>query len=389
LYAFVPLSGCFVGVILSYQFKTTTKQIENMKAQALALPNGSTQDLTIVKSFLVLLLALTAHLTFGQLRPYAGQDDPQVFSEIRPFLKALNSGNGKPLEQLSPADARQVLVGAQKSVQVDYSGIQETEKVISQNGYKVKVHITKPIGVKPNAPVFIFVHGGGWVLGDYPTHRRLVRDLVVNSGAVAVFPDYTPSPEAKYPVAINEIYAATQWVSEHGKEIGVNGKNLAVVGNSVGGNMSAAIALMAKNNHDHAIKLQVLLWPVTDANFETGSYNEFAEGRFLTKNMMKWFWDNYLPEVEKRKEIYASPLQATVEQLKGLPEALVQTAENDVLRDEGEAYARKLNEAGVKVTLARYNGLIHDYGMLNPISGVTASKVAVLQAALSIKEALK
>jgi acetyl esterase/lipase len=334
-------------------------------------------------------LALTAHLTFGQLRPYAGQDDPQVFSEIRPFLKALNSGNGKPLEQLSPADARQVLVGAQKSVQVDYSGIQETEKVISQNGYKVKVHITKPVGVKPNAPVFIFVHGGGWVLGDYPTHRRLVRDLVVNSGAVAVFPDYTPSPEAKYPVAINEIYATTQWVSEHGKEIGVNGKNLAVVGNSVGGNMSAAIALMAKNNNGPAIKLQVLLWPVTDANFETGSYNEFAEGRFLTKNMMKWFWDNYLPEVEKRKEIYASPLQATVEQLKGLPEALVQTAENDVLRDEGEAYARKLNEAGVKVTLARYNGLIHDYGMLNPISGVTASKVAVLQAALSIKEALK
>lgn len=385
----MPLSGWFVGVILSYQFETTTKQIKNMKAQALALPNGSTQDLTIVKSFLVLILALVAHITFGQLRPYDGQDDPQVFTEIRPFLKALNTSNGKPLEQLSPADARQVLVGAQKSVQVDYSGIQESEKVISQNGYKVKVHITKPTGVKPNAPVFIFVHGGGWVLGDYPTHRRLVRDLVVNSGAVAVFPDYTPSPEAKYPVAINEIYAATQWVAEHGKEIGVNGKNLAVVGNSVGGNMSAVVALMAKNNHGPAIKLQVLLWPVTDANFETGSYNEFAEGRFLTKNMMKWFWDNYLPEVEKRKEIYASPLQATVEQLKGLPETLVQTAENDVLRDEGEAYARKLNEAGVKVTLARYNGLIHDYGMLNPISGVTASKVAVLQAALSIKEALK
>lgn len=385
----MPLSGWFVGVILYYQFETTTKQIKNMKAQALTISYSNTSYLTFLKSFLALFLALVAHITFGQLRPYAGQDDPQVFTEIRPFLKALNTSNGKPLEQLSPADARQVLIGAQKSVQVDYSGIQESEKVISQNGYKVKVHITKPIGVKPNAPVFIFVHGGGWVLGDYPTHRRLVRDLVVNSGAVAVFPDYTPSPEAKYPVAINEIYAATQWVAEHGKGIGVNGKNLAVVGNSVGGNMSAVIALMAKNNHGPAIKLQVLLWPVTDANFETGSYNEFAEGRFLTKNMMKWFWDNYLPEVEKRQEIYASPLQATVEQLKGLPEALVQTAENDVLRDEGEAYARKLNEAGVKVTLARYNGLIHDYGMLNPISGVTASKVAVLQAALSIKEALK
>ena len=145
---------------------------------------------------------------------------------------------------------------------------------------------------------------------------------------------------------------------------------------------------MAKNNNGPHIKLQVLLWPVTDANFETGSYNEFAEGRFLTRNMMKWFWDNYLPDANKRKEIYASPLQASSEQLRGLPPALVQTAENDVLRDEGEAYARKLNEAGVQVTLTRYNGMIHDYGMLNPLSSVPAVKVAVLQAAAEIKKAL-
>mgnify|MGYP006166632485 FL=1 len=341
------------------------------------------------QSLFIAALFIVNAIASAQERPYKGQNDPEIFTEVRSFLNALNSGDGKPLEQLSVTDARNVLVGAQKSVEVDYSGIEESEKVISQNGLKVKIHITKPKGAKANAPVFIFIHGGGWVLGDYPTHRRLVRDLVVESGAVAVFPDYTPSPEAKYPVAINEIYAATQWVSENGKEIGVDGKNLAVVGNSVGGNMTAAITLMAKDKKGPHIKLQVLLWPVTDANFETESYNLYANGRFLTKNMMKWFWDNYLPEVEKRKEIYASPLQATVEQLKGLPEALVQTAENDVLRDEGEAYARKLNEAGVKVTLARYNGLIHDYGMLNPISGVTASKVAVLQAALSIKEALK
>ncbi len=324
----------------------------------------------------------------AQLRPYKGENDPLVFTEVQAFLKALNSGNGKPLEQLSVTDARQVLVGAQKSVEVDYSGITESEKVISQNGLKVKVHITKPKGVKPNAPVFIFIHGGGWVLGDYPTHRRLVRDLVVNSGAVAVFPDYSPSPEVQYPVAINEIYAATQWVAEHGHEIGVDGKKLAVVGNSVGGNMSAVIALMAKDKKGPAIKLQVLLWPVTDANFENESYNAFAEGRFLTKNMMKWFWDNYLPDVEKRKEIYASPLQASIEQLKGLPETLVQTAENDVLRDEGEAYARKLNEAGVKVTLTRYNGLIHDYGLLNPIAHVNSIQVATLQAAAVIKSVL-
>ncbi len=313
---------------------------------------------------------------------------PRIFTEVRNFLQVLNSGNGKPLEMLSPADARQVLVGAQKSVTVDYSGIEESERFIDQNGYHVKIHITKPIGAKENAPVFIFIHGGGWVLGDYPTHRRLVRDLVVESGAVAVFPDYTPSPEAQYPVAINQIYAVTQWVAENGKEIGVDGKNLAVAGNSVGGNMAAAITLMAKNNNGPKIKLQLLLWPVTNADFETTSYNEYAEGRFLTKNMMKWFWNNYLPDTNKRKEIYAAPLQATTEQLKGLPPALVQTAENDVLRDEGEAYARILNEAGVPVTLTRYNGLIHDYGLLNPLADIPAIKIAMLQAAVVIKTTL-
>ena len=344
----------------------------------------SIQQSLFIISFLTLNTIVKA-----QERQYKGEDDPQVFTEIRSFLKALNSGDGKPLEQLSVADARGVLVGAQKSVEVNYSGIEESEKVISQNGYKVKIHITKPKGAKANAPVFIFIHGGGWVLGDYPTHRRLVRDLVVESGAVAVFPDYTPSPEAQYPVAINEIYAATQWVAENGKEIGVDGKNLAVAGNSVGGNMTAAITLMAKDKKGPQIKLQVLLWPVTDANFETESYNSYANGRFLTKNMMKWFWDNYLPDTNKRKEIYASPLQASLDQLKDLPPALVQTAENDVLRDEGEAYARKLNEAGVPVTLTRYNGLIHDYGLLNPIANVPAVQTAIEQAAVVIKATLK
>lgn len=338
--------------------------------------------------FIIAFLALNT-IVMAQERQYKGENDPQVFTEVRSFLKALNSGDGKPLEQLSVADARGVLVGAQKSVEVNYSDIEESEKVISQNGYKVKIHITKPKGAKANAPVFIFIHGGGWILGDYPTHRRLVRDLVVKSGAVAVFPDYTPSPEAQYPVAINEIYAATQWVAENGKEIGVDGKNLAVAGNSVGGNMTAAITLMAKDKKGPHIKLQVLLWPVTDANFETESYNSFANGRFLTKNMMKWFWDTYLPDNSKRKEIYASPLQASLDQLKDLPPALVQTAENDVLRDEGEAYARKLNEAGVPVTLTRYNGLIHDYGLLNPIANVPAIQTAVEQAAIVIKSTLK
>ena len=316
------------------------------------------------------------------------EDDPRILRQVRDFLKALNSGDGKPMEQLSPAEARAVLTNAQKSVTVDYSGIEESERTIMQDGQSVKIHITKPTGSKPGAPAFIFIHGGGWVLGDYPTHRRLVRDLVVASEAVAVFPDYTPSPEAHYPVAINQIYAALKWVSEHGNEIGVDGKNLAVVGNSVGGNMTASVVLMAKEKNGPAIKLQVMLWPVTDANFETGSYKELGEGRFLTRNMMIWFWDNYLPDKKARKEIFASPLNATLGQLKGLPPALIQTAENDVLRDEGEAYARKLDEAGVKVTLTRYGGLIHDYGLLNPLAEVRAVKTALLQAAAVIRKAL-
>jgi len=359
-----------------------------MKTKVQAVLNGNIKNRIQQGLLIIALLTLNTNV-MAQERQYKGGNDPQVFTEVRSFLKALNSGDGKPLEQLSVADARGVLVGAQKSVEVNYSGIEESEKVISQNGLKVKIHITKPKGAKANAPVFIFIHGGGWVLGDYPTHRRLVRDLVVASGAVAVFPDYTPSPEAQYPVAINEIYAATQWVSENGKEIGVDGKNLAVVGNSVGGNMTAAITLMAKDKKGPHIKLQVLLWPVTDSNFETESYNSFANGRFLTKNMMKWFWDNYLPDANKRKEIFASPLQASLDQLKDLPPALVQTAENDVLRDEGEAYARKLNEAGVPVTLTRYSGLIHDYGLLNPIANVPAVQTAIEQAAVVIKSTLK
>jgi acetyl esterase/lipase len=316
------------------------------------------------------------------------ENDPRILKQVRGFLKALNSGNGKPMEQLSPAEARKILVDAQNSVAVDYSGIEESERMITQDGENVKIHITRPIGAGHNTPVFIFVHGGGWVLGDYPTHRRLVRDLVVESGAVAVFPDYTPSPEARYPTAIHQIYATVKWVSEHGSEIQVNGKNLAVVGNSVGGNMTASVVLMAKEKAGPAIQLQAMLWPVTDANFETSSYKELGEGRFLTRNMMIWFWDNYLPDKKARKEIYASPLQASSEQLKGLPPALIQTAENDVLRDEGEAYARKLDEAGVPVTLTRYGGLIHDYGLLNPIAKVPAVKTALLQAAAVIRKAL-
>jgi acetyl esterase/lipase len=325
------------------------------------------------------LLALSIHSAF------AGD----VEHNTQAFLDVLNAGTGKPIEQLTAKDARAVLVGAQSGVKLTLPKADVSEKTIQINGQPLQLTIVRPAGVKGELPVFMFFHGGGWVLGDFPTHERLVRDLVVGSGAAAVFVNYTPSPEAHYPVAINQAYAATKWVAEHGKEINVDGQRLAVAGNSVGGNMAAVVALMAKDQGTPAIRFQVLLWPVTDASFDTGSYNQYAEGHFLTRNMMKWFWDNYTTDAKQRNEIYASPLRATTAQLKGLPPALVQTASADVLRDEGEAYARKLDEAGVAVTSVRYNGMIHDYGLLNVVSQVPAVRSAMLQASEELKQHLK
>ena len=312
-----------------------------------------------------------------------------VVTGIRQFLDALNSSGAKPIEQLSPQDARQVLTDAQNSVHVDLSGIETSEKVIDVEGRELKLYIVKPAGAATKLPVFMFFHGGGWVLGDYPTHERLVRDLVVESGAMAVFPEYTRSPEAQYPTAIHQAYAATQWVSEHGGDIGADGQKLAVVGNSVGGNMAAVVSLMAKDKGGPRITFQALLWPVTDAHFDTGSYRELSEGYFLTRNMMIWFWDNYTQDTAQRRETYASPLQAPTDSLQGLPPALVQTAHSDVLRDEGEAYARKLNQAGVDVIAVRYNGLIHDWGLLNPIATVPEVRTAITQVATELKKRLK
>lgn len=313
--------------------------------------------------------------------------NPTVERHVREFLSQLNSSGGKPLETLPPAEARQVLVAAQKGATLPPADVED--RFIEQDGLKVKITIVRTKGANGVLPVFMFFHGGGWILGDYPTHERFVRDLVVDTGYAAVFVNYTPSPEAHYPTAINEAFAATKWVASHGGEINVDPRRLAIVGNSVGGNMTAAIALKAKAEGEPLIKCQIMFWPVTDANFETESYNLFDEGYFLTKPMMKWFWDAYTTDPKQRKEIYASPLQATTEQLKGLPPAMLQTAGNDVLRDEGEAYARKLDEAGVDVTAVRYEGLIHDYGLLNALSDVPAVRDALHQAAEMLKKHLK
>ncbi|WP_298710091.1 alpha/beta hydrolase [Chitinophaga sp.] len=311
--------------------------------------------------------------------------DPHLTPEVRKFLDILNAPGSVPVESLPVPEARQVLTTAQQSFKTDVSGVTVTEKTITAGDFTLLLHIVKPEGAAPLLPGFLFIHGGGWVLGDFPTHQRLVRDLVVHSGAAAVFVNYTPTPNQHYPRAIDEIFAATQWLAENGREIGVDGNNIAIVGNSVGGNMSAVTAIRCNEKGGPKLKCQVLMWPVTNADFETKSWRRYGEQRFLTASLMKWMWSLYTTKDSQRDEPYASPLQAAPEQLKGLPPTLIQVAENDILRSEGEAYGRKLSEAGVQATTIRYLGVIHDWGLLNGLAHLPETRSLVLHAAAELK----
>lgn len=251
---------------------------------------------------------------------------------------------------------------------------------------QVSVRLLRPENVTNKLPVILYIHGAGWVFGNAHTHDRLIRELVVGAEACVVFPNYSLSPEAKYPTAIEEIYAVLTWIAEHGEAYGLDTDRLTVAGDSVGGNMTAAITLMAKERKGPAIHKQLLFYPVTDSGNDTESYHLFAEGYFLRRDAMAWFWEQYIAKPSDKEEIYASPLRATREQLEGLPPALVITAEADVLRDEGEAYANKLREAGVRVTAARFQGAIHDFVMLNALADTAAARGAIALANAWLKE---
>jgi acetyl esterase len=252
----------------------------------------------------------------------------------------------------------------------------------------VRVRIVRPSGAAGTLPVILYMHGGGWVLGNAGTHDRLVRELACGAGAALVFVEYDRSPEARYPVAIEQGYATARWIVREGAANGLDPERIAIAGDSVGGGMTAAIALMAQDRGDVRFVHQSMYYPVTDAGMDTGSYQEFAEGYFLSDKAMAWFWDCYAPDVERRCEPYASPLRARDEQLAGLPPALVIVDEADVLRDEGEAYGARLRAAGVAVTTVRYDGITHDFMMLNPLSGTHATRAAIAQAISTLRAAL-
>jgi acetyl esterase/lipase len=314
--------------------------------------------------------------------------DPRIDPQVRAFLADLNK-DSSPFWELPQPKPQDMITGLQNMTPVDMSGVTTVEKTITHDGRTVKLYIMTPQHVTGKPGVLFFIHGGVWIVGNFQNHQRLLRDLVVGSGQVGVFVEYTPLPEAKYPTQLEESYAALKWVAVHAGDFGADGSRIAIAGNSVGGNMTAALTLMAKDRKGPKIAYQVLFIPATDASVDTDSYHEFGTGRFLARAFMRYGWDLYAPDEKTRNSPYVSPLRASSGELKGLPPALVITAENDPLRDEGEAYARKLKDAGVAVTATRYNGMIHDFVLLNAIHEVPGVQAALTQANESIRDALK
>ena len=303
---------------------------------------------------------------------------PYLDKSVARFVNNLNNNTSKPIYELSPQQAREVLLSVQTPLlQNPHPQIKELDIPLS-SGRTMKTQIIYPSQFSHNLPVIFYIHGGGWVMGNEITHQHLTYSLSLKTPAAVVFPIYTPSPEAQYPQITQDLFSALQYLQQIAEEYNLNLNNLCVAGDSVGGNMATVMALMAKqSSNTPKIKFQLLLYPVTSSNFNTKSYQEYADGPWLTQKAMEWFWQQYAPDLSSRQEIYASPLHAKTEDLQDLPTTLIITDENDVLRDEGEAYAHKLNNAGVEVYSVRINGTIHDFMMLNALAESSPTQIAM------------
>ncbi|WP_264925819.1 alpha/beta hydrolase [Streptomyces sp. A012304] len=318
----------------------------------------------------------------------------EVVEPVRPVLEpaarafAEATANPPYLFELPPAEGRKAVDEVQ-SGDIDKPAVDE-EWITVPGGPtgSVRARLVRPAGRTGILPVILYIHGAGWVFGNAHTHDRLVRELAAGTDAAVVFPEYDLSPEVRYPVALEQNYTVARWITEQGSAHGLDGTRLAVAGDSVGGNMTAALTLLAKERGGPHLTHQVLFYPVTDAAFDTPSYHQFAQGYFLRRDGMRWFWDQYTTDTAERDQPTASPLRATTEQLTGLPPALVVTAEADVLRDEGEAYAARLRTAGVPVTAVRFQGVIHDFVMLNALRSTHAAEAAITLAVHTLRTAL-
>ena len=294
--------------------------------------------------------------------------DPQA----QKVLDAMAALNLPPTEQMTPAEARESMRSRTAALGPSEDVAKVADHTVPVAGGAIAVRAYTPAGTGP-FPLFIFFHGGGWVIGDIETHDGVCRSLANASGAVVVSVDYRLAPEHKYPVAAEDAYAATLWVAKEAARLGGDASRIAVGGDSAGGNLAAAVSLMSRDRNGPAIALQALVYPVTQYGLDTRSYRDYADGYLLTRNAMRWFWDHYLARPEDGAQPYASPLSA--KSLEGLPPALVITAEFDPLCDEGEAYGAKLRAAGVPVTITRYPGMIHGFiRMLNAMDKARAAR---------------
>ena len=297
---------------------------------------------------------------------------PNLTKDTEDFVNEIESENSTPLYELTAQEARDFLKNLQsktcKKIEADITEI-DIEGV--------KTFIVRPQNNTEKLPAVLYLHGGGWVMGDEYVFDNLIRKIANCSDTVVVFPQYSPAPEAQYPQQINEAYSVLNYIYNNAEKLNIDKNKIALMGDSAGGNMATVLALKSKDEKGPKIKFQLLLYPVTNADMDTDSYENFADGPWLSKKAMEWFWDAYVPEKIDRKNKYVSPLHADVEELKNLPSTLIITAENDVLRDEGEAYARKLDNAGVDVINVRINGTIHDFMMLNALSETEPVKGAL------------
>lgn len=318
-----------------------------------------------------------------------GANKPVLDPIVQKFIDKLAKAGGAPIYKLKVEEARKLLSDLQsESVQKLPADIEDRTIPTGPNG-SIDIRIIRPKGNTEILPVIIYIHGAGWILGGKDTHDRLMREIANGAKAAVVFVDYKRAPEAPYPSIHEEGYASAKWILENGRELKLDTSRMAISGDSVGGLVATAIAMMAQERGGPKFIFQALFYPVTDANFETPSYKQFAEGYFLERDGMKWFWDAYVPNKSMREHPLVSPLKASLEQLKNLPSTLTINGECDVLRDEGEAYSHKLMQAGVKVVAVRYLGMIHDFLMLNSITSAPAVREAIAQANQMFRDAFK
>ncbi|MET8830458.1 alpha/beta hydrolase [Streptomyces sp. NPDC004610] len=321
-------------------------------------------------------------------RPGGGPDRSAVV--LDPLVRRLVDASAAPpyLHQLGPVDARQALVEIQGGTRGDF-GVESVFRVapVGPSGL-VGFWVFRPSRPPGPLPMVMYLHGGRWMLGDACTHAGIISELADRSGAALVVPEYTRTPEARYPVALEESYAVLTWLAEHAAGLGLDGGRLAVAGDCAGATMATALTMMAKQRGGPRVRAQLLYTPMTDPDCDTPSREQFASGYLLTRAALEWYWRQYADDEHELAEPTASPLRAAREDLAGLPPALVVTAEADVVRDEGEQYARLLREAGVPVTAVRYLGTVHDFASLCALRNSPPTGAALRQGGAFLREAL-